>query len=104
MGKKSKVKGYRGEHEVEKLLRERGLDAVRVPLSGSTKFRKGDVVVKLDEKEYTIEAKRRKKGFETLYKWLENADLVFCRRDRKRWLVVMDAKVFLEIVRKCTHK
>lgn len=46
---------------------------------------KGDVVLW----DKTWEVKRRADGFKSLYKWLEKADTVAVRSDRKGWLVVM---------------
>ena len=97
-GKKSKRKGYRGEAEIVRLLRQHGVDAKRVPLSGSAKhFQPGDVVI---EGYLTAEVKRRKNGFKQLYEWLENRNLVFLRADRRPWLVVMDFELFLQLMRR----
>lgn len=105
MGKRSRVKGYRGEHEVERLFRERGFDARRVPLSGASVFQKGDVVIFIDgQPRWVVEVKRRKKGFVELYRWLEEADIVFHRSDRAQWLVTMDVQTFWELVGKCMSK
>jgi len=96
-------KGYIGEHEVERLFREKGFDARRVPLSGASVFQKGDVVVfEKGRPKWVIEVKRRKNGFRELYKWLQEADIVFHRADRLPWLVTMDVRTFWELVGKCT--
>ncbi|MEM0503441.1 MAG: hypothetical protein QXT58_01900 [Archaeoglobaceae archaeon] len=98
MGKKSRRKGYLGEHEIEKTLREMGLDAVRVPLSGSTAFQKGDVVVKFAGRTFVAEVKRRK-SFKTLYEWLEGKDLCFFRADNEKWLVIVPLETFVKLLR-----
>lgn len=49
------------------------------------------------------EVKRRKDGFKTLYKWLENErekpDALAIRADRKPWLVVIPLERFLKIIK-----
>ena len=99
MGRRSRVKGYRGEHEVERLFKERGFDARRVPLSGASLFQKGDVVIfEQGSPKWVIEVKRRKRGFLELYKWLREADIVFHRADRSPWLVTMEVGTFWKLL------
>lgn len=92
-GKSPKEKGRRGEREIVNILTKAGLKAHRVPLSGSVDGYPGDVIVDIITKEgpipWTGEVKRRKDGFKELYKWLNDKDLIFCRADRKEWLVIM---------------
>jgi len=97
MGKKSKRKGYRIEHEIEGILRESGIVAKRIPLSGGS-WIKGDIAMEFLGKGYIGEVKARKDGFKEIYKWIEDKDFLFLRADRKDFLVVMDIKTFLEIV------
>lgn len=100
MGRQSRRKGYRGEHDVERLFRECGFDARRVPLSGASSFQKGDIVVfENGTPKWIIEVKRRAEGFKEFYKWLEGAHFVFCRADRSPWLVVMRSEEFLKLLR-----
>ncbi|HON72403.1 MAG TPA: hypothetical protein PK512_03660 [bacterium] len=89
MGKKSRDKGYRLEHELVEKLKELGLEAERVPLSGAGggSF-SGDLIVEGK----IAEVKGRKDGFKSLYKWLEERDILFIRADRKEWLVVVRLK------------
>jgi hypothetical protein len=95
LAKKEREKGKRGEREVVKLLKEAGFEARRTaPLqAGETS---GDPDVELDNK-YRIEVKRRKNGFEQLYKWLKNTDFLFVRADRKDYIVSMSLQTFLEL-------
>ena len=88
-GTSSKRKGNRAERELVRKLREMGLEAHRVPLSGSAEGYPGDVVISSGERELIGEVKRRKEGFKELYRWLEGKDILFLRADRREWLVVM---------------
>lgn len=88
MGKKSRRKGYRLEHELEKKLKELGFTAQRVPLSGGTKGFSGDIIVNGKR----AEVKGRDDGFKSIYKWLEEVDILFVRADRKEWLVIQRLK------------
>jgi hypothetical protein len=74
-----------------------------VPLSGASVFQKGDVVVFWEgQPRWVVEVKRRKSGFKELYKWLQEAHIVFHRADRSPWLVTMNVQTFWELVGKCT--
>jgi hypothetical protein len=97
MGKKSKRKGYRMEHEIEKILRDEGITAKRIPLSGAS-WLKGDIFIELLNKGYIGEVKARREGFKEIYKWLSDKDFLFLRADRKDFLIVMNIKTFLELV------
>ena len=103
-GKKPRRKGYRGENELEHLLKKYGIDAKRVPLSGASEFQKGDLIIRLcidgGEALLTAEVKRRRNGFKQLYGWLEDRNLVFMRADRKDWIVAMDIEFFLQLMRR----
>ena len=94
MGLKSKRKGYRLENELVNKLKEMGLNAERIPLSGAGggSF-SGDLIV---EGKIT-KVKERKDGFKNLYKWLEGRDILFIRADRKEWLVVVRLKDWKKI-------
>lgn len=84
-GRASRQKGDRGEREFAKLM-----GGERVPLSGSQggSF-SGDVDVPYLGRG---EVKRRRNGFATIYKWLEDRDFLALRSDRQEWLVVMRAE------------
>lgn len=87
-GKGPKRKGTRAEREALKLLREAGLEARRVPLSGSAPGYPGDLVAHLPGLgEVVVEVKaRRRFGLEG---WLEGRDLLVLRPDRRPPLVVL---------------
>jgi len=99
-GNSSRIKGYGGEKEVERKLKEAGLEAKRVPLSGAVEGFWGDVVFNVDGREMTGEVKRRKAGFSKLYQWLARKDILFLREDREDWLVVLRMEDWLELVKK----
>ena len=94
MSESERRKGYRGEYNLVRKLKEHGLSAERVPLSGSTSFAKGDVVVE----GLVGEVKWRKDGFKQIYKWLEGRDLLFLKADRKPYLVVMKLDEFMKLL------
>lgn len=94
MGKKSRNKGYRGEHGLVTLLRESGLSAKRIPLSGATEFARGDIIVG----GLTAEVKLRKNGFKELYKWIRDRDLLFVKADREPYLCVMRVELLITLL------
>lgn len=89
MGKKSRDKGYRLEHELVLKLKEMGFKAERIPLSGGAggSF-SGDLIINGKR----AEVKGRAQGFKEIYKWLESVDYLLIRADRQEWLVVMRLK------------
>lgn len=84
-------KGARREHELARLL-----GGQRVPLSGAAGGAfSGDV---LHPTLGRLEVKARKDGFTSLYRWLEGADWLALRADRKPWLVVLPLDRLLELL------
>jgi len=96
MGARSKRKGYRGEHELEQLLRIHGLNARRVPLSGAAPGTTGDMLIEGFE---PAEVKYRESIGAYLWDWLEKASCLFLRRNGKSWLVVMRLDDWVELVK-----
>ncbi len=94
-GKSPRQKGNRLERAVVLLLREHGLDAKRVPLSGSAKDYPGDVVVTVAGRDHVLEVKARR-DFKTLHAWLEHRDALILKADRKEALVVLRLADFLK--------
>lgn len=94
-GRAPRQKGDRLERAVVTLLRAHGLDAKRVPLSGSAAGYPGDVCVKLRDRELCVECKSRK-DFATLYGWLEGRDALILKGDRKEPLIVIRLEDVLE--------
>jgi Holliday junction resolvase len=97
MGKASKRKGNRIETEIVNLHRELGIDAARVPLSGSAggEF-SGDIRVA----GLTAEVKARKDGagFSVIERWLADRDILFLRRDRAMPLAVLPWRVYARMI------
>jgi hypothetical protein len=103
-GSRHRRKGSRIEREHVAALRELGLDAERVPLSGGAggSFA-GDVVIRLPIGELRAESKARKAGagFATLGRWLGGLDLLILRRDRTAPMVVLPWSTFTRLLRAC---
>ncbi|MCS7231612.1 MAG: hypothetical protein RMJ67_05705 [Elusimicrobiota bacterium] len=97
MGRKSKDKGYRVEHNLERILNDNGLWAKRIPLSGAS-FIKGDLLIKINGKEFLGEVKGRSKGFKEIYKWIDGKDFLFLKADYKDYLVVITLDKFLNLL------
>lgn len=96
MGKKERDKGYRGEYTLVKMLKEEGLRAVRVPLSGGTSFYKGDIVCE----GLTGEVKLRADGFARLYQWLGDLDFLAVKADYEKYLIVVPIDRFVKLLKK----
>jgi len=96
MGKFSRDKGLRGERDLVNLLRERGIAAERVPLSGAAggSFG-GDVIATIGGEKKLIECKVRADGFKQIYGWLGGNDLLAIKRDHDKWLVVQTFEEYL---------
>ena len=97
MAKREKRKGYRGENEVERLLKAQGIEAKRVPLSGADSFQKGDILL---EPGVSAEVKRRKRINSLFYDVLQEFNIAFVRADRRPWIVLMDFDFFCSLWRK----
>jgi len=94
MGKRSRDKGARREREACEYFRSVGINAQRVPLSGSA----GgdfcdDVLCKLEDWLFRCEVKARAEaqGWVTIKKWLGNSDMLMLIEDRTKPLVVQCA-------------
>src|SRR5215469_777178 len=89
MPNRFKQKGDRAERALVDIFRAKGLDAYRVPLSGSAGGFKQDVEVRLADQTLRVESKVRKAGFSLVYKYLADADLLVIQADRKEGLAVI---------------
>ena len=94
MGKREKRKGYLGEAEIVKKLQDRGVNCMRVPMSGAIWSWKGDIDFFNGIKG---EVKRRKRINKLFYEMLLNAHFGFIRADNEDWLVVMGLDEFAEM-------
>ena len=102
MGKASRDKGYRAENSIRKKLEANGLDCYRVPLSGGAAI-KNDLVIRKGEPlpvdQWELEVKCRANGFKQIYDWMEGADALVLKADRKPELVVLDLDDFCLLLR-----
>lgn len=89
MGKSQRRAGYEAERQFAKLV-----GGKRVPLSGAQDGYPGDVIAH----GMTFEVKKRRDGFREIYKWLDGADALAMKADRKDWLVTMRLETFLELI------
>jgi Holliday junction resolvase len=82
-------------------LKELGLEAERVPLSGSCggSF-SGDLIVKSGDLTLRVEVKSRKggAGFAQLEKWLGANDLLVLKRDRQAPMALIPWNVFVMLL------
>ena len=97
-GRGPRRKGNRVEREVLALLREAGLEARRVPLSGSAPDYPGDLEVEVPGLgRVLVEVKARKRvGLEA---WLEGRGLLVLKPDRRPALAVMPLQALLALIR-----
>ena len=97
-GKGPRRKGDRVEREVLALLKEAGLEARRVPLSGSAPDYPGDLeVVVPGLGRVLVEVKARKRvGLEA---WLEGRGLLVLKPDRRPPLAVLPLEALLALIR-----
>ncbi len=98
-GRYSRNKGYRFEAETVNLLKEHGLEAHRVPLSGATAHDKGDIRIRVHWQPEPLlgECKRRKALPQWIYDALGENDFLTMRGDRGESLTVIRTKQFAEL-------
>jgi Holliday junction resolvase len=97
-GKAPGAKGKRFERSIVTLLRQHGLDARRVPLSGAARGFKGDVHIKRLERTFILEAKSRARlGF--IYESLGENDFLAIKQDRSDPLVVLRLEQLVEFLK-----
>jgi Holliday junction resolvase len=97
-GRASRQKGNRTERAIVRFLQEQGFAAERVPLSGAARGRfGGDVSIPVCGRDLRCEVKSRANGFQRLYTWLGNSDLLILRANRSELLVVLPLKLAAEI-------
>jgi len=90
-------KAYRLEHFLDKYFGKR---AVRVPLSGSVRGFKGDILLDGER----CECKFKKVGFSRLYKWIESVKYLFIKQNRKPILVVIRLEDFKALLDEKTNE
>jgi len=95
-GRAPRQKGDRAERAVVKALQEAGIEAKRVPLSGSAKGYPGDVCALVGGRKVCLEVKARA-DFKTLYGWLQDRDGLILKGDRREPLIVMKLQTLLTL-------
>ena len=98
-GKAPRQKGNRFERQIVNWLKESGLNAFRVPYSGSMANFKGDVQINTKQRQYTVEAKSRSGGFKFLYDNLGINDMLIVRKDREKPLVIIDFNLLVHFLK-----
>ncbi len=98
-GKHSRNKGAAYEREIVNQLKEHGIEAERVPLSGAMKGNYGGDIKLGPVLGYIGECKRTKKKLTHIYKALEqdNADFLFARDDLKETVVIVRMETLLTL-------
>ena len=97
-GKAPKQKGDRLERHLVTTLRDAGIEAKRVPLSGSAEGYPGDVVADLPGMGETCLECKARRDFKTLYGWLEGRDGLILKADRKEPLAVFRLSDLLRLL------
>ena len=109
MGKRSRDKGARVERKMVDWFESIGIKAQRVPLSGGMKMRnslgeefKDDLSCSLNGWLFRTEVKARAgaKGWQTIKKWLGEADMLALIEDRTDPLMVIPWHIFTELIAK----
>ena len=95
-GRSPKQKGTRLERLVVAQFRSAGIEAKRVPLSGSADGFKGDIAVTLNGHDLTLEVKSRKQC--SLYRWLGERDALIVKADRQVPLIAMRLGEMLQLL------
>ena len=94
---KARAKGRRAEHAIVALHTEVGVEAERMPLSGSLGGKYRDDVLIAGTVRAEVKARKNGEGFKTLEGWMKDCPLLFLKRDRVAPLVVMTAQLYQEL-------
>ena len=87
---KQKRKGDRYEKEITEELKRIGISTIHISHSlQAGRNYKGDLIINVSGREFVGEVKYRQDGFKTIYKWLEERDILFIKARRKKWLIVI---------------
>lgn len=96
MGRKERNKGLRVEREIVHKLKDAGIDAERVPLSGAAG---GSYTGDISFGGWVAEVKARKdgEGFKKIEEWLGDNDCLILKRNNKDPTVVVPWGHFVEL-------
>ena len=97
MGKPSRDKGLRVERDLVNKLKESGVDAKRVPLSGAAEGFKGDI--QIGDLIAEVKARKDGAGFKTLEYWLGPNDVLFLKKNNKEPMVILTWDLFVEMIK-----
>ena len=97
MGKPSRDKGLRVERELVNKLKESGVDAKRVPLSGAAEGFKGDI--QIGDLIAEVKARKDGAGFKTLEYWLGDNDVLFLKKNNTDPMVILTWDLFVEMIK-----
>ena len=94
-------KGYRAENQLERIFKQNGINAKRVPLSGGSTFAKGDIHIEKGSKTLRVEVKVRKDAFNILYNTLSvnSNNIISIEQPSLESLVLMRLTDLLSILR-----
>jgi hypothetical protein len=98
MANRSAEKGSRFERACVDRLKELGLEAQRVPLSGAAGGMFGSDIVVAGRK---IECKTRKRAWMDLFNWLPGNHALMIKADRTETLVVMSLETYADMLKGC---
>lgn len=100
---KAKTKGRNGEHAIVNKHKALGIEAERVPLSGSLGGKySGDIAIpSVEHAILRCEVKSRKSdnGFAVIRNWLGESDIMFIREDYRDPLVVMPWETYEKLIK-----
>lgn len=94
-GSYSRNKGARLERELVNILKENNVPAKRISMMETGGVDKGDILV---ASVWVAEVKGGNQVPKFMYeaRKTEDTPLLFCKRDREKWLVTMDLEWFLD--------
>ena len=98
MPSRSRQKGDRFERDCVDRLKEMGLEAQRVPLSGAAGGQFGSDIIVAGRK---VECKTRKRAWLELFNWLPGNHALMIKADRTDTLVVMTLETYAEMLKGC---
>lgn len=94
----AKKKGTAFELQVARRLEDAGLTVSRVGYQAGMHGDAHDLVTVVAGRGLRLECKRRKDGWTEQYRWLQQADALVMRADRKPALVCLPFETFLALV------
>lgn len=88
-------KGKGAEREIVNILKEAGIPAKRIGGMETNHVDHGDVELELAGV-WKAQVKCGSHVPKAIYKFLEHEDMAFVRRDRSKWIIMLDLEKFLE--------